>query len=537
MQISNSHLDRLESETHSDLSTCPRPCLYNTSTPKSDILRASSLYPDDVSPPESMWEKSQRSSSEISPIEAPRPLTYHAKKDSHRAGIGIPIPKITSVDTSADGTSTNIQKLNSSLTVSTRWDEFSGEPTLSGKGKFAEASPAAPKSKIESWDIARSGSCEYNTRNININNQPRKRLSNKLSDHVFSPKEAWKGASGRQTIVKPLLDKPLPPGKSHTFPTGTQIARGKLLGSRSSNQNHFSASSPTRQKNASTAPSTIKNLTPLGFVDSSLYSSSSSFKQLGPLNSGFSTFSRPKPYNEGNPSVEESDFIEQMPNSVTGLGTEPTPKPEKEESNHAEDNFRARMHHLHLEDQPPSRFSTTTYATTTYDSPPATPDMNLNRLTSALPSPTLHRRRPIQLNSSPGTKVVARKPTPSEMKNPAAAESTEKHLKLLPKSPPEAQAVTRSASLEAKLETLRRRRHNLKTVIHELTNVVQPSSIAYDMASRQEIKKTVNGLNEELLEVIKDEHETGLQLHRAWKREDETSTFESSSLWVRRLAS
>lgn len=109
--------------------------------------------------------------------------------------------------------------------------------------------------------------------------------------------------------------------------------------------------------------------------------------------------------------------------------------------------------------------------------------------------------------------------------------------KSLPKSPPEAQAVTRVASLEAKLENLRRRRSNLRTVILERTNVMQLSSTTYDIASRHEIKRAVDGLHEELAEVIKDEHETGLQLHRAWKRHDTDSAYEHSSLWVKRLAS
>ena len=67
--------------------------------------------------------------------------------------------------------------------------------------------------------------------------------------------------------------------------------------------------------------------------------------------------------------------------------------------------------------------------------------------------------------------------------------------------------------------------------------MVQPSSIAYDMASRQEIKRTVEGLNKELAEVVKDEHETGLKLHRALKRDDEFAAYEPTSIWVRRVTS
>ena len=57
------------------------------------------------------------------------------------------------------------------------------------------------------------------------------------------------------------------------------------------------------------------------------------------------------------------------------------------------------------------------------------------------------------------------------------------------------------------------------------------------MASRQEIRRTVDGLGRELAEVVKDEHETGLKLHRALKRDDEFAAYEPTSIWVRRVTS
>lgn len=97
------------------------------------------------------------------------------------------------------------------------------------------------------------------------------------------------------------------------------------------------------------------------------------------------------------------------------------------------------------------------------------------------------------------------------------------------------EAQDRVASLQASLDNLRRRKNNVNTVLHELTNVVQPSSIAYDIAARKEVKKTVEGLNKELTEILKEEHETGLKLHRAWKRQDNSSAYEPTTLWVRRV--
>jgi hypothetical protein len=132
-----------------------------------------------------------------------------------------------------------------------------------------------------------------------------------------------------------------------------------------------------------------------------------------------------------------------------------------------------------------------------------------------------------------GTATITRVTPPS--RKPTPSEITFDTSKSLPQSPPEANATDRVSLLEAKLDSLKRREGNLKIVIHELTHVVQPSSIAYDLASRQEIKKTVEGLNAELAAVAQEIHENGLKLHRAMKKRDENSLFEPTGLWVRRV--
>ena len=202
-----------------------------------------------------------------------------------------------------------------------------------------------------------------------------------------------------------------------------------------------------------------------------------------------------------------------------------------------ESRFRADLQHMHLHNEPPSRFSATTYATTTYDSPPETPNIGSDPpSTATTPNSILDRKRPVPPAGLPNPRLNNRKPTPSKTSVPTQA-TPESKRKSLPRSPPEVNAVSRVASLQAKLDNLRRRRGNLQTVIHELTHVVQPSSIAYDMASRQEIKKTVEGLNKELAEITKDEHETGIKLYRAMKRDDEFAAYEPTSIWVRRVTS
>lgn len=128
---------------------------------------------------------------------------------------------------------------------------------------------------------------------------------------------------------------------------------------------------------------------------------------------------------------------------------------------------------------------------------------------------------------APGKRPI-RKPTPSEVPSEKA----------LPPNPSEMSAQDRIEMLEAKRNDLVRRRMNINTIINELTQVIQPSSVAYDMAAREEVKKTVTSLNTELAEIKKEEHDIGLKILRAWKKREKEDVYgQSSSLWVKRVTS
>ena len=466
----------------------------------------------------------------------------------------------------------------------TRWDDFSGEPTTSEKGKPAQAIPGAVNFDPDSSPTTRAEGLGVST-TISGGTVPRKRVGSKGTSEVpWPPREEWKGASGRHKIVNPLVDKPLPPGKSPTFPAGIQ----NRLGNPPEPVARRDTISPTtsrshQRKTSQSTPSTSHK------ISGKIADTNDSGKRHPPRSDSIDAgknnppkvVTTPAPQEELQTLAHEMEFqdsrqlsqkpVQTLYKTLTGLSPEDTRSPlernpstgammaERQQATPAttppsdkirqdlvsdENAFRTTMRHLQLEDQPQSRFSATTYATTTYDSPPMTPEINSGSFVPPMPTPPmsidspsiLNRKRPVPPAGIPGTKVTARKPTPSEMEGSSKLDmENERHMKSLPKSPPEVDAVTRVASLQATLDNLRRRRSNLQTVIHELTNVVQPSSIAYDIASRQEIKKTVDGLSKELAEVMKEEHETGLKLHRAWKRSDDNS-FESV-LWVRRIAS
>ena len=247
------------------------------------------------------------------------------------------------------------------------------------------------------------------------------------------------------------------------------------------------------------------------------------------------------------PSPKAPSARDQRPPWKPRTSSLPNDSPVEDESSVIESRFRANLQNMTIPEEPKSHFSTTTYATTAYqESPlqtPGVPSHSPSGLSTApTPDSILNRRRPIPFSG--GTKPP-RKPTASDI--PAATSQptyvsaspttpdSDKRSKILPKAPIGQPKVDQVQTLQAKQDALRRRKHNIETVIRELTDVVQPSSIAYDKASRQEIKRTVEQLKSELAEVVKDEHETGLKLHRAWKRHEDYADFEPTSIWVRRV--
>lgn len=192
-----------------------------------------------------------------------------------------------------------------------------------------------------------------------------------------------------------------------------------------------------------------------------------------------------------------------------------------------------------LNEESPSLFKTDKNAFTKPAITPApvtrdvvTPPMtghSYTRPISETPSPVMGRRRPVP-SSAASIKSTTRKPTPSEFQAD--------RYKSLPMAPTEVKYQSRIDMLEAKREELRRRRISINAIIHELTQAVQPTSTVYDLAARNEIKKTVSSLNDELAEINKEEHDIGLKILRAWKKQDEECVYESgSSLWVKRMTS
>ncbi|KAE8146544.1 hypothetical protein BDV25DRAFT_49041 [Aspergillus avenaceus] len=178
--------------------------------------------------------------------------------------------------------------------------------------------------------------------------------------------------------------------------------------------------------------------------------------------------------------------------------------------------------------EPVSRFSTTTYEPTEADSSTATESRRnsidtASQSTDNIPS-IMSRKRPVPSAVAPGKKPT-RKPTPSQATG-------------APESPSQSPPQDRIQMLESRKEYLARRKASINTMIHELTQVIQPSPVAYDMAAREEVKKTVASLNNELAEITKEEHEIGMKIFRTLRKRDERNFGSgSATLWVKRVTS
>ncbi|KEY71016.1 hypothetical protein S7711_00842 [Stachybotrys chartarum IBT 7711] len=215
--------------------------------------------------------------------------------------------------------------------------------------------------------------------------------------------------------------------------------------------------------------------------------------------------------------------------------------------------------------QPPSRFSVTTYATSSVDS--ARLSGEEERPPLPLPpafSSVMDRTRPIATDAQ---QAATSDPIVISMQSPYTASplgmsdedkaatfglyrrsplagdddrepSIMSTSKALPPAPPELSAADRVGQLNARLESLAYRRVNITRSIKQMTELMPTDHVlaSADVVRRRELEKQkVEALKGELAEVQREEYDLGLKLHLAYKRLDRDSEYESSSLWVRRV--
>ncbi|KAI9815341.1 MAG: hypothetical protein M1827_002821 [Pycnora praestabilis] len=434
----------------------------------------------------------------------------------------------------------------------TRWDDYSGEPTTSTSGK-----PAQFKARSPLYNPTYS----LGSKKSRLGNQePVKTEKQKLAGQSFleriSPSQAtsspnaqepWRGAIEGSPTPTLVLEKPLPATKPLIIPRRSSKRISVTMSSLSENDSPQLTPQPT-QSNTRLEPfdaervavdddgASVKPPVPLKAGRNSpprdLASPTSQLASRPAYPSPASSESRtPASY------FAKSDWFKNKP-LPTPTETTPTSARDKTSPGVIETNFRTAMKNMQFGEQPISRFSDTTYATgTTYDSPPDSPSMSSaitpTNSTPTPPSSILNRRRPIPGTVGANARATARKPTPAHVGASAnISPSSRRHSKTLPQSPPEIQSQDLISTLQAQLDDLHHRRGNLQRLLRDLT---QLNVSSYDSPSRGEVKKKVIVYESEMAEIMREEHDVGLRLHRAWKRRDQQDSVEPTGLWVRRV--
>ncbi|QDS69112.1 hypothetical protein FKW77_010286 [Venturia effusa] len=120
----------------------------------------------------------------------------------------------------------------------------------------------------------------------------------------------------------------------------------------------------------------------------------------------------------------------------------------------------------------------------------------------------------------------------------APSTATSVNNKSLPKTPGELSSADLISTLQAQQNDLQQQRFNMQRILRDLEKPEQQNPLYTDFRARREKDKRCESLKADLSEVIAQEHDVGLRLHRAWKRrEKEDPNAPQSILWVRRATS
>lgn len=107
-----------------------------------------------------------------------------------------------------------------------------------------------------------------------------------------------------------------------------------------------------------------------------------------------------------------------------------------------------------------------------------------------------------------------------------------------PRAPPRADQPPRDhlEQLEYEQEQLEVRKSNIRREIWDLEQLLPPNPSTHNPIARKDMTKRLEELVPELADVEKEIHETGMKLHRAWRRRDKNMGSEGPThLWVSRV--
>ncbi|KAJ6788039.1 hypothetical protein PWT90_09791 [Aphanocladium album] len=391
----------------------------------------------------------------------------------------------------------------------------------------------------------------------------------------------WQGASGREQLVNPMQDDPnVAPlslsakgdkrsaGKSESHfrarlshigsprmdgTSGPGAAMRKLLTSRTHKKaNSMATQSPRAQYNLDANQQGHSSYPSPPYQDPYRMTSTSPQPQDSPGQS-ISIKRKPPPGAHVDRNSNHAHPLASSPISEDDIPKPPTP-----DSPVAPHNTREAW------TQPGSRFSITTYATTAVGTPNLTsiensPAIGMESPSLSMPTrdgPVYKNEHVRSISEAPFSTRNTLNPRPESAASdrtvnrstrsvsdggiiPPRRSSLSSISKPLPPAPPEVSAGDRVAHLSAQLEGLANRRLNINRCVKQMTELIPLDNLlaSDEVQKKREMeRKKVDVLKAELAEIQREEHELGLMLHRAYKRQNKEAEYEPTTLWVRRVA-
>ena len=458
----------------------------------------------------------------------------------------------------------------------TKWDGYSGEPSEDGRPPTVRPGAQSleeqyPQLKARTRQILADLKKTNGENKQSWGKQPPSVAPDTL-DHS-AHKQPWKGASGRTTLVEPVRNNPAARLQPLRIPE-RNISR-EYTATRSAPVNeavfqHSPEHTPDPQSAPVRAP-VIAQIPTIRHIPSQ-----ESIKPVAPLKIGSKTpraisptmisneAHLQSPFRSPDANIEHAQPLAATPSLSMESPTLGNAFNDVETLTSAEPVQRATLltnaeaKPSRLAHTPKSRFSWTTYATTVN----ASPQSIHNLITDDSPRDKLHTHTPVIIKKravsgypasvqysnldaavsntsliSVQRKPLAPAPTMDRFRSVSAV-SAASLSKTLPQCPPEMEAGDKIATLEARMDDLSRRKRNLNKIIGELGESQKRNLIVYDTRKRREIEKMVTNMKLELAEVGQEEHESGIQLHRAQKKKDREDNYEQpTGLWIKRVTS
>ena len=480
---------------------------------------------------------------DISPV-TPRASSEHRRQDEQPISPIDPIASNSREHLPDRGFQSQIPKrvVSSSKPTTTRWDDYSGEPTDDNRGREASAKPGQPLELQYPQLKQRTQQILAGVRDRNAQKKPAwgKQPPPVAADPLDRPpqREPWRGASGRAAIVEPV---------KNTLVARVAAPRQPERDLGLANQhNHVSPDTYAQERQLRTKESadSIKPVVPL------------KTRNLTPPGSAYGQSPRQSPITSPATIAYIPTSKQRQDNRVESPqhDPEPTTPTTPHASPRVQQYVEPASSFVPIIDasREQSRFSWTTYTASTTDSRRTTFN-DIHESPTTLPeleSPLLIKKRPISsspfMQSQPymhspfadSTGSVIRKPVPGDTPQSRSTSRVLSTSKTLPPTPTITEAADKIENLEAQLDTLNRRKHNANRIVNGLQTSLKKNAVVYDMWKRREVEKNIINHESELAEIGQEIHELSLQLHRAQKKRDREDGYEKpTGLWIKRVTS